>query len=220
MSAHNFKDLAGQRFNRWLVKTRAPNSKSGKARWLCICDCGNESILDSTSFTSGNSKSCGCYEIEMSRLRFSTHGACRRPEYRIWASLKDRCLNPSDRAYKHYGARGITICNEWRDSFAAFLRDMGHRPAGMTLDRIDNNLGYSPQNCRWTTWQNQQRNKRSNHLVTLNGETLCLSEWAERQGFNEGIILYRLSHGWTPEEAILTPVRPITRAPVGNSNRA
>lgn len=127
------------------------------------------------------------------------------PEYEAWRSIRGRCLNPNDQAYPSYGGRGITICDDWRDSFPAFLRDVGPRPsAEHSIDRIDNNQGYEPGNVRWSTRTEQGRNKRNNHLLTLNGETRCVSEWAEVIGIQATTLFRRIRKGWTVERALTT----------------
>jgi hypothetical protein len=130
------------------------------------------------------------------------HGRSGTPEYKAWKSMRQRCLRESDPAYPRYGGRGITICARWGD-FAAFLADMGPRTEGGTLDRIDNNGNYEPGNCRWTSMKTQARNRRSNRLLTIDGETLCVSAWAERSGTDKGRIVQRIDlQGWTPREAV------------------
>ncbi|MCK8648854.1 hypothetical protein M1M06_07325 [Ralstonia insidiosa] len=125
--------------------------------------------------------------------------------YRIWAQMKGRCTNPNNTSYPRYGGRGITVCERWM-TYEGFLADMGHPPAGTTLDRIDNSLGYSPENCRWATWTQQQRNKRSNVFITHAGETLCIAEWAEKSGITSSTLRKRLRDGWAFTDAISLPI--------------
>jgi hypothetical protein len=139
------------------------------------------------------------------------HGKWKTPEFGIWLRMLDRCRNPNRRAYHRYGGRGITVCDRWH-SFAAFLEDMGERPSSKhTLDRIDNEAGYSPENCRWATWKEQQQNRSNNHRLTFQGETLCLSEWAQRVGIKKTTLQERLYRGWSVERALEEPVLPTRR---------
>ena len=126
--------------------------------------------------------------------------------YKAWWAMKDRCNNPYSSMYKHYGGRGITVCKEWEESFHNFLEwslENGYR-SDLSIDRIDNNKGYSPGNCRWATWKEQSRNRRCNRLITYNGETKCVSEWAEELGITHSMILQRLNKGW-PIEKVFNP---------------
>jgi hypothetical protein len=141
------------------------------------------------------------------------HGDKRRsgqaPEYRIWTLMKDRCLNPSSGSFARYGGRGITICERWRESYAAFLADMGRRPGpGFSIDRIDNAGPYAPENCQWATMIQQARNTRRNKMLTLNGVTRCLAEWAELLSMDPTVLNHRLRLGWSVERALTTPLRP------------
>jgi hypothetical protein len=151
-------DLTGKKFGRFTVIKRTATEKK-HWRWLCRCDCGTEKIVDAGHLKSSHSISCGCYKKE----RSTKHGHAGREtsEYMAWKHAKDRCFNPNDKAYKNYGARGITMCAEWRDSFAAFFADVGLRPSGLSLDRFPNNNGnYEPGNVRWATRSEQNRNQR------------------------------------------------------------
>ena len=128
------------------------------------------------------------------------------PEYEIWQGMRKRCTNPNTRAYKYYGGRGIKVCERWMDSFESFFADMGKRPSPThSIDRIDNDKDYSPDNCRWATKTEQSRNQRRNHLLTLGGETLTLAEWAERHQQKYSVVLFRLAHGWDAWKALTTP---------------
>ena len=173
-------DLSGQRFGRLTVMERAGKGAQGKARWLCRCDCGNHMVTRSDCLRGQNgTSSCGCISIEQrpsmrakalaSVLR---HGACRKgavwPEYRVWTNIKRRCFNENDADFKHYGERGIGVCDRWL-IFENFIEDMGRRPSRYhSIDRRDNDLGYSPDNCRWATRSQQMRNtRRSDYAINV-----------------------------------------------------
>jgi len=132
------------------------------------------------------------------------HGMVSTPEYRTWVHLKGRCNNPTDSRYADYGGRGIKVCTRWNNSFAAFYADMGKRPKGKTLDRINNDKGYSPKNCRWATKIEQARNKKNNRVLCHDGESLCVSAWADRTGLSSYVILMRLKRGWGVDRTLTT----------------
>lgn len=188
-----------------------------KARkWLCRCDCGTLKHVSATNLTGERTKSCGCYRSELSSASASTlaelnklngqpsvtHGMRQSSEYVSWAHMLDRCLNPKSSNYAYYGGRGIEVCDRWL-KFENFYEDMGPRPENTTLDREKNELGYFKENCRWATKREQANNSRHNRLISYNGETLTVSQWAERLGTNPKTLFTRLYAGW-PTEKILT----------------
>ena len=160
--------FVGQRLGRWFVLAEAERSADGHRRWLCRCGCGTERIVDGRSLRRGATRSCGCLLREVAasemRAKMLVHGhaatADRSPTYRSWRSMIGRCTRPTDVSFKYYGARGIEVCERWRASFVNFLADMGERPTGLTLDRVDVEGNYEPGNCRWATRSEQERNKR------------------------------------------------------------
>lgn len=163
-----FKDRTGHVYGRLTVISRAPNDKNRRTCWNCICECGSEIIVMNGNLQTGQTRSCGCYMAEKARKwmtspgapRTTTHGAWLTPEWYSWSCMKQRVLNPNRKGYKDYGGRGITICPQWRHSFSQFLADMGPRPKGTSLDRIDVDGNYEPGNCRWATRKEQQNNQR------------------------------------------------------------
>lgn len=203
------KDLTGQVFGRYTVIRRHGSDSLGKATWLCLCSCGTEHVVRGYALTRGSAKSCGCLVKETSSQNSTKHGLLKEnhPTYRTWASMKNRCANEKDPNFKNYGARGIVVCDRWRESFAAFFEDMGAKPAGMSLDRIDVNGNYEPKNCRWATVEQQQNNKRNNALITVKGVTKTHSQWARELGIHHSTIGFRVRSGWTPEDAATKPGR-------------
>jgi hypothetical protein len=210
----------GQRFGRLVVKESAGGALGGDASWLCDCDCGSSLVVRGFAMRSGNTKSCGCLKRETSRAALFKHGHSDTPgkkpasaEYQSWRGMISRCELPNHKAFPAYGARGIRVCDRWRRDFTAFLEDMGPKPSRQhSIDRIDNSGHYEPDNCRWATQKEQCRNTRRNRRVTHNGETLTLAEWEERTGIPQSRIWNRmLEMGWTPEEALTTPVRAMKR---------
>ncbi len=194
------RDLTGQRFGRLVAVERNGKDANFKTRWLCRCDCGKLHTVTGTNLTRGNTVSCGCHRLEY----HTSHGMSKTKVYSVWCSMIGRCENRSDKAYKNYGARGIKVCERWK-KFENFISDMGDRPSNFTIERIDNNGDYTPDNCVWADHHKQSRNKRNNRLYTVNGETKCLTDWAVDAGITYGAALGRLKRGWTIEEVISTP---------------
>ena len=153
-----FNDLSGQKFYRWSVLRRGPNSSSGHARYFCRCDCGNELLVFSVNLTRGLTKGCiKCARKQTDRY----HGMSESKTYSVYIQMIERCHNPSHNYYKYYGERGIKVCERWQDKFKNFLEDMGEAPKDLSIDRIDNEKGYSKENCKWSTRKEQQRNRRN-----------------------------------------------------------
>lgn len=160
-------DRKGARYGRLIVVALEPEGRgpAGQRMWRCVCHCGNEIVVSGGALHSGNTKSCGCLHADVAAAG-SKHGMYGSAEYRAWAAAKQRCHNPKDRRYADYGGRGITMCDEWRDDFAAFLKYIGPRPPGHSLDRFpDNDAGYAPGNVRWATSSEQQNNRRKRSVT-------------------------------------------------------
>jgi hypothetical protein len=209
----NFRDLTGQQFYRLKVISRAPDHACPSGtypHWHCICACGKEVTVLGRSLKSGHTKSCGCLHREVAAKRRTTHGhttiGIRTRTYQAWGSMIKRCTNSKCRNFHNYGGRGIKVCDRWRDSYANFLADIGECPPGLQIERCDNDGNYEPSNCRWTSKKAQSHNRRTNHLITIDGETLCVAEWSERSGNHCQTIVSRLRLGWDAKRAVFQSV--------------
>ena len=190
------KDLTGLRFNRWLVvkggkKVQRQDRNSYIEYWVCVCDCGTTREVRTEHLKSGASKSCGCWRKEMPRIFKATHGKSRASICNVWCCMKARCENPNNNEYKNYGGRGIMVCEHW-NKFENFYADMGDKPKGMTIERINNNKGYFSGNCKWATQKEQNRNTRVNRVICYQGEVKCLAAWAEKLNINYSTLKDRL----------------------------
>ncbi len=215
-SRPRFIDLFGQTFSNLTVLGYAGEDRSGKQvrdLWWCQCKCGSITKPRADHLRSGNTTNCGCVRRAKVGAVRETHGHCKNhshsAEYGIWCAMIQRCHANDNAAYRHYGGRGITVCPRWRESFAAFLADMGPRPGkGWAIERADNNSGYQPDNCRWATHREQMQNTRRNHFITFQGTTLCVTEWARRIGIPAPTLFNRLHDSkWSVEKALTTPLK-------------
>ena len=194
-------DLIGQRFGRLLViEKMVQRDRFKKVVWKCKCDCGNEHLINTKSLRSSNVQSCGWLRVELT----TTHGKRNTREYSIWNQMKTRCFNSNHVYFNKYGGRGITVCNEWM-LFENFFNDMGLAPPKHTLERIDNNKGYSKENCKWATRKEQAVNRSSTKFLTFDGQTKSISDWAREIGIRIDTLHYRISRGWNIEKALTTP---------------
>jgi hypothetical protein len=199
--------LYGQEFGR--LTAIDVTVRGGKTYWRCRCLCGNEIEVAGGNLVSGNSTSCGCKNLE--RLRDNPpsrrHGMTETPTWNTWKSMVERCSDPKR---KHYHARGISVHPRWT-VFENFLADMGERPEGMTLDRIDSTGNYEPGNCRWATWITQENNRSINRLLTFDGRTMTTADWARESGISRHALFQRLKAGWSVERALTEPMKPDRR---------
>lgn len=200
--------LEGKRFGNLTVIKETGRNEYGDVLWLCKCDCGNNHIVKSVNLIHGYVKSCGCMRNQMISDANKTHGKTDTRVYNSWHCMKNRCYNANDEHFKDYGARGITVCEEWINDFQAFYNwAMSHGyKEGLTIDRIDVNKGYSPENCRWATAKEQQHNRRNTIYLTYNGETKSTPEWAEIVGIDPHVLRYRINAKWSTKRALEEPV--------------
>ena len=198
-----FKDLSGQKFGRLNVIERSPNrpTRRRETLWNCLCDCGKYVSIPGGALVSANTQSCGCLRRDL----LTRHGLAAHPLRRLWLNMNERCHKPDNKQYAYYGGRGIYVCDEWRgmpDGFARFLTDMEPRPKGTTIDRIDNSGPYTKTNCRWATYTTQERNRRNNRIIIHDGQTHCLSEWAEKIGLSSAALSWRIKSGMPLDKAL------------------
>lgn len=200
-----FIDITGRRVGFLTVLRRHGTANYGKVTWLCKCDCGNEKIVLGDSLRNGYPKSCGCRIGELISSGRKSHGQSGSALYKIWLGIKKRCFDSKSNIYNHYGGRGITVCDRWLrgdgtvTGYECFAADMGDRPSDKhSIDRIDFNGNYSPENCRWATREEQMQNRRNNLNYVFNGEVLCLAEISRRVGIPYGTLKHRRRKGWEP----------------------
>ena len=204
----NYKDITGMRFGRLVVIKYIGNQNC-----VCKCDCGTITTTRTDSVKRGSTRSCGCLRTEMTKERSAKHGDYKERLYGIWSHAKSRCNNTNNTRYSDYGGRGIKICDEWNEDYARFkdwsLKN-GYKE-NLTLDRIDNNGNYTPQNCRWATAKQQQRNTNRNRIITFNGESHCVPEWSEITGLPIETIRARLKRKWNIDRLMTQPLRQRSR---------
>lgn len=190
-------ELSGRLFGRLTVSRKDGVINGDRIAWLCLCDCGGETRTSATRLLSGATQSCGCLQKEV-QADLTKHGKYGTKAYRVWQNMKTRCLNPKNKFFPLYGGRGIRVCEKWME-FEGFYDDMGNPPPGATLDRIDNDAGYSKSNCRWRSMKDQSNNRSTNIDITLNGKTQTLKQWAEQFGIKYTTAYWRHKKGWSPE---------------------
>ena len=203
-------DMVGQTVGLLTVIELAGVDRWGQMRWRCRCACGRMHVAAGGKLRRGEVKSCGCDKARRCAEANTKHGHSVRgkltPEYRAWSNMIDRCERVGNKQYRDWGGRGIKVCKRWRNSFQAFLGDVGHRPSpNHTIGRIDNNGNYEPGNIAWQTRLEQCQNQRKNVKLTFKGETRCTAEWARRAGLQPATLWRRLKHGWSVERALTEP---------------
>lgn len=208
-------DLTWRRFGR-LVAVSYAGTKKGIAYWLCRCDCGNTKIVSRSNLIRGNTQSCSCLQKESSKerlLKFAVkHGLYNTKLHNVWHNIKGRCYNKNTPSYHRYGGRGITICDEWKDNFKAFYDwaiENGYRE-GLTIDRIDNNSSYSPDNCRWISMYEQGRNRCTNTWIEFNGRKMILEDWSKELNIPVSTLKKRIRHHGV-KEAFTVPLGEMRR---------
>jgi len=196
--------LEGRVFGRLTVIS--PVRETGRPlKYLCQCSCGKTTVVLGQSIRTGNTQSCGCFHREQTRQASFQHGKSRTPIHNIWSSMIQRCEDTNHKAYPAYGGRGIAVSKSWH-KFENFYRDMGEPPPGMTLDRKNNDLGYSKRNCKWASRRDQANNRRSNKMITFDGRTQTQAQWAHEAGLDQKILWQRLNiNGWSFARAINRP---------------
>lgn len=210
-------NLVGRVYGELTVTELAPSWKR-QTMWWCACTCGNVVQKRAATLANGTTTSCGCLRGQRISAAITRHGMSKTTEHYIWLGLRSRCLDKNNAGYRRYGGRGITVCERWRNSFAAFFADMGERPADRSIDRINNDGNYScgkceecvangwPANCRWATDQEQARNSTAAKPITIGGVTKCVAEWAEESPVQANTVYMRLWTGWPPEDAVFAPL--------------
>jgi hypothetical protein len=208
------QDLTGQKYNR-LTITSFSHIKDRNYYWNCKCACGNESVVNANALKRGTTKSCGCWHKELGPVRRFTHGQTDTRLYQIHENIKQRCTNPKNDSFKYYGERGIKICEEWLqfETFYEWAQINGYEES-LTIDRIDNNGDYSPDNCRWVTQKEQVRNTCRNILLTLGDKTQCTMDWSIELNINYETLRARKNNGWSDEKTLTTPVQKYQRTQI------
>ena len=213
------KDLTGMRFGKLVVISRCENieikNHASRPAWICQCDCGNIKKVLGDALKVGKTSSCGCVRRAATSAKNTTHGMSKTPEYNSWMLMIQRCNSAGNKNFKDYGGRGITVCSRWVSSFSNFIADMGVRPTPKhTIDRIDNSLGYYPENCKWSTRREQSQNRRSIRYFSAFGRTMSVNSWGKEIGVAPRTILARIDKlGWPIPLAVSTPARLFNHLP-------
>lgn len=204
-------DLTGTTFGRLTVISRAENTRNGQAQWLCVCECGRETVVQGGHLRSGHTTSCGCLRAEQNREAAVKHGMRNTRLYRIWMQMHARYKATHGKNFAWYGSRGVTVCKEWSDfeHFYNWAVTNGYNDS-LTIDRKDTNGGYCPENCRWATVIEQANNKSNNLMITVGDVTMSVNDWSRKSGIKANTIRYRCLHGWDAELAVFS--KPYSKA--------
>jgi len=194
------------RYGRLTVVSTEERNKWGYIMARCVCDCGNERLVSLCDLKRGHTSSCGCYRSEKMRVDSTTHGLSKTPTHNSWRGMMARCNNPKHQYYRLYGERGITVCQRWH-SFENFLADMGMKPKGASIDRINNLGNYEPENCRWANNIEQARNVSSNRILTYKGKSQSVAAWADDLGVKAVTLNMRLFRGWSVTKTLERPIK-------------
>lgn len=197
------RDLTGQRFGRLTVVRFDSVDRTRNVRWMCRCDCGIEKVIQKAALVSGSQVSCGCAKRESLISKMTIHGMSGSRTHNAWREMWGRSRGYRKADFAHYRARGINVCEQWR-SFDNFYADMGECPDGLTLERVNNDLGYSRDNCRWATMHDQNRNRRANRMVEIEGRTMCVMDWIKELNLGQSKVYNRIWRGMEPKQAVLS----------------
>ena len=204
MSAH--EQYIGKKYGRWTVLNFSHRASGKRQMYICRCECGTIRPVSLAAIKHGHTISCGCLQREVAKKLGTKHGDIHKRLYKIWQNMRSRCQYPSARYYYMYGGAGITVCPEWEnyETFRHWALTNGYDD-NLSIDRIDGTKNYTPDNCRWVTMKQQQRNKRTNHKITLGNKTQSVTEWCEDLNISRSMVFKRLKLGWSEEKALLTP---------------
>ena len=204
-------DYTGQKFGRLFVVKRVDNNKYQQVQWLCRCECGGEKVVTANALREGYTKSCGCLKKEQDYINIAhkTHNMSSTRIYNIWRQMKSRCYSPNCKRHKFYYDKGIIVCNEWKNDFVTFYNwaiENGYKE-NLTLDRIDNDGNYEPNNCRWATITEQNNNQSNNIKIRYNNKTYSVKEFSNEYKIKRDTLCYRLKKGWSIKKIINTPIQ-------------
>ena len=205
-------DLTGKKFGRLTVVERYEKMSSGHSKWLCICECGNTKIVEDSNLKHSDKISCGCWRKELYIENAKYNGDSKTELYKIWSGMIRRCYNQKMQNYKYYGGRGVCVCDDWRNdengyfNFKKWALENGYKE-GLSIERVDYNGNYCPENCTWILQKDQMKNTRRTHKITYNGKTMCLTDWAKELNISRWTLSSRLQRGMSVEEAFTSPVK-------------
>lgn len=206
-------DLTGKKFGKLTVIKRCGSNKNGRALWLCKCDCGNTKIVCGNSLLTKITMSCGCYNKELVKKVNLKHNMSYTKLYKVWQGMKTRCYDKNFMYYYNYGGRGITICDEWKNDFSKFYEwtiNNGYEE-GLTIDRINVNGNYEPNNCRWITKREQNNNMNKTIFIEYNGKRQTISQWSKELNISRVALYERIKRGWNAKKTLTTPLKVVVK---------